>query len=197
MPCPIVPGTLRTWGDLLLSGSAWWEALKYIGREFRFFWFNLAIGFLLGGFILSAGLQKWWIEFAQIGGGGILSDMLAALVAPIVSIMLFAAPVGNLVIVANLFKVDAIGYPGAVSFVLASLLNPFVLSTYDCLLGKKRALAVVALLFLSAAASGLLVTGIYELFGFRPGHVPLGRELVDEIIRWLPFTMGSMGGGGT
>jgi len=30
-----------TWSGLLLSGSGWWEALKYIGREFRFFWFNL------------------------------------------------------------------------------------------------------------------------------------------------------------
>ncbi len=179
-----------TWSSLLLSGSGWWEALKYIGREFRFFWFNLAIGILIGGTLLAAGLQKWWIDFSQIGGCGVLSDLLSAFVAPILGVILFVPPVGNLPVVSNLFKTDAIGYPGVVSFVLASLLNPLILSGYAQLLGRKRASAVVSIVFLSAFVSGLLVTGIYALFGFRPGHVPLGRELVDEIIKWLPFTMG-------
>jgi uncharacterized membrane protein YraQ (UPF0718 family) len=123
-----------TWSGLLLSGSGWWEALKYISREFRFFWLNLSIGILLGGLILAAGLQKWWIDFSQIGGEGILSDILTAFVAPIIGIMLFVPPVGNLPVVSNLFKTDAIGYPGVVSFVLASLLNPLILSGYARLL---------------------------------------------------------------
>ncbi len=185
-----------TWSGLLLSGSGWWEALKYIGREFRFFWFNLAIGILIGGMLLAAGLQKWWIDFSQIGGGGILGDLLSAFVAPILGMILFVPPVGNLPVVSNLFKTDAIGYSGVVSFVLASLLNPLILSGYAQLLGRKRTSAVVSIVFLSAFVSGLLVTGFYALFSFRPGHVPLGRELVDEIIKWLPFTMGKMSGRG-
>jgi len=183
-----------TWSGLLLSGSGWWEALKYIGREFRFFWVNLAIGILIGGTLLAAGLQKWWVDFSQIGGGGVLSDLLSAFLAPLIGMILFVPPVGNLPVVSNLFKTDAIGYPGVVSFVLASLLNPLILWGYARFLGRRRAVALVALLFLSAFVSGLLVTGIYALFGFRPGHVPLGRELVDEIIKWLPFTMGKMSG---
>jgi len=183
-----------TWKSLLLSGSGWWEAVKYIGGEFQFFWFNLAFGILLGGFILSAGLQKWWIDFSQIGGGGILSDILSAFVAPILGIVLFIPPVGNLPVVSNLFKTDAIGYPGVVSFVLASVLNPLVLTGYIRLVGRRRAVALISILFLSAIVSGLLVTAVYALFGFRPGHVPLGREIVDEVIKWLPFTMGKMGG---
>jgi len=182
-----------TWTGLLLSGSGWWEAVKYIGGEFRFFWFNLAIGILLGGFILSAGLQKWWIDFSQIGGGGLLSDIISAFVAPILGMILFIPPVGNLAVVSNLFKTDAIGYPGVVSFVLASVLNPLILSGHVRLVGKRRTVALVSILFLSAFVSGLLVTAIYALFGFRPGHVPLGREIVDKIVKWLPFTMGEMG----
>jgi len=185
-----------TWSGLLLSGSGWWEAVKYIGGEFRFFWFNLAIGFLIGGFILSAGLQKWWIDLSQIGGGGILSDILSAFVAPVLGIVLFIPPVGNLPVVSNLFKTDAIGYPGVVSFVLAGLNNPLILPGYFRLFGKQRAAMLIVLIYFTAALSGLLVTGIYGLFDFRPGHVPLGREIVDEIIRWLPFTMGRMSGAG-
>jgi len=182
-----------TWTGLLLSGSGWWEAVKYIGGEFQFFWFNLAFGILLGGFILSAGLQKWWIDFSAIGNGGIFSDIFSAFVAPILGIVFFIPPVGNLPVVSNLFKTDAIGYPGVVSFVLASVLNPLILSGYVRLVGKRRTVALVSILFLSAFVSGLLVTAIYALFGFRPGHVPLGREIVDKIVRWLPFTMGKMG----
>ncbi len=183
-----------TWSGLLLSGSGWWKALKYVGGEFRFFWFNLVIGILLGGMILAAGLQKWWVDFSEIGGGGILSDILSAFVAPILGMILFVPPVGNLPVVSNLFKTDAIGYPGVVSFVLVSMLNPLILSGYARLLGRRRAMALVGLLFLSVFVSGLLVTALYALFGFRPGHVPRGRELVDEIVRWLPFTMGKMSG---
>ena len=183
-----------TWTGLLLSGSGWWEAVKYIGGEFRVFWFNLAIGILLGGFILSAGLQRWWIDLSQIGGRGILSDILSAFVAPILGIVLFIPPVGNLPVVSNLFKTDTIGYPGVVSFVLVSILNPLILPGYFRLFGKKRAAMSIVLIYFAAALSGLLITGIYGLFGFRPGHVPLGREIVDEVIKWLPFTMGKMGG---
>lgn len=197
-PSPVgsegVVGLQPTWSGLLLSGSGWWKALKYIGGEFRYFWFNLAIGILLGGMILAAGLQKWWIDFSQIGGGGILSDILSAFVAPILGMILFVPPVGNLAVISNLFKTYTIGYPGVVSFVLVSMLNPLILSGYARLLGRRRAMVLVGLLFLSAFVSGLLVTALYALFGFRPGHVPLGRELVDEIIRWLPFTMGKMSG---
>jgi len=182
-----------TWTGLLLSGSGWWQAVKYIGGEFQFFWFNLAFGILLGGFILSAGLQKWWIDFSAIGNGGIFRDILSAFVAPILGIVLFIPPVGNLPVVSNLFKTDAIGYPGVVSFVLASVLNPLILSGYVRLVGKRKTVALVSILFFSAFVSGLLVTAIYALFGFRPGHVPLGREIVDKIVRWLPFTMGKMG----
>lgn len=183
-----------TWSGLLLSGSGWWKALKYVGGEFRFFWFNLVIGILLGGMILAAGLQKWWVDFSEIGGGGILSDILSAFVASILGMILFVPPVGNLPVVSNLFKTYTIGYPGVVSFVLVSMLNPLILSGYARLLGRRRAMALVGLLFLSVFVSGLLVTALYALFGFRPGHVPLGRELVDEIVRWLPFTMGKMSG---
>ena len=53
---------------------------------------------------------------------------------------------------------------------------------------------LIVLIYFAAALSGLLMSGIYGLFGFRPGHVPLGREIVDKIIKWLPFTMVKMGG---
>ncbi len=69
-----------------------------------------------------------------------------------------------------------------VSFVLASSLNPLILSGYARLVGRRKAAGLAFLIFVSAFVSGLMVTALYTLLGFRPGRVSLGRELVDEII---------------
>lgn len=185
---PITPDKVTshpTWSGLLLSGSGWWEAVKYIAGEFRFFWFNLAFGILLGGFILSAGLQKWWIDFSQIGGGGILSDILSAFVAPILAIIFLVPSVGNIMIVTGLFKSYAISYPGVVSFILASLVSPLILPGYFRIFGKRKALVLISLIFLLAIVAALLTTWAYALIGFRPDPVTMGRNFSHEIIAWL------------
>lgn len=181
--------TQPTWGSLALSRSGWWEAVKYGGREFRFFWLNLFLGFLVGGFILSAGLKDWWPDLYGVSPN-IFNDLLCAFTAPLMAVIVFIPPVGNLPLVSNLFKAYTFTYSGVVSFLLASLLNPLILPTYFRLFGKKRGSLAIALLYVAAAVSGLLVTWSYALFDFRPGHVPMGRNLVDEIIKALPFTMG-------
>ncbi len=192
----LVPGKSPTWLGLLLSVSGWREALKYICREFSLFWVNLAIGIILGGFILAAGLQKWSIELALMGNGGFLTDILNAFAAPIIAVILFVPPVGNVMIVTGLFKSYAISYPGVVSFILASLVSPLILPRYFRIFGKRKALVLIGLIFLSAIVSALLTTWAYALIGFRPDPVTMGRNFSHKIISWLPFIMGKMSGRG-
>jgi uncharacterized membrane protein YraQ (UPF0718 family) len=192
----LIPGKSPTWLGLLLSVSGWREALKYFCREFSFFWVNLAIGIILGGFILAAGLQKWSFELALIGNGGFLADIFNAFAAPIIAVILFVPPVGNILIVTGLFKSYAISYPGVVSFILASLVSPLILPKYFRIFGKRKALFLIGLIFLSAIASALLTTWAYALIGFRPDPVTMGRNFSHKIIAWLPFIMGKMSGRG-
>jgi hypothetical protein len=72
---------------------------------------------------------------------------------------------------------------------LASVIHPRSISFYRKAFGLKLSWYLVGALTFSAAASGLLVTVLFGLFGFRPGFVPLFRELVDAIIMWIPGAM--------
>lgn len=175
------------------SPTTWLNLLRYLAGELRAVWLTLALGYLFGGFLLVAGLQPWWVDLAAVGGGGLASDVINVLLAPFISMLTLASPLGNLPMASNLFKTYTLTYPGLVTFVLASLLNPRSIRIYLRVFGRTLGWRLMISLFVCAILSGLLVTGAYALFGFRPGHVPLFRELVDTIIMWLPFTMPPMG----
>lgn len=177
----------------ITSPATWLNLLRYLAGELRALWLSLGLGYLIGGFLLVAGLQSWWIDLATVGGGGLASDVNNVLLAPFMSMLTLASPLGNLPMASNLFKTYTLTYPGVVTFVLASLLNPRSIRIYLRVFGRKLGWRLMVSLFVCAILSGLLVTGTYALFGFRPGHVPLFRELVDKIIMWLPFTMPPMG----
>ncbi|MGH7364239.1 MAG: permease [Candidatus Methylomirabilales bacterium] len=182
-------GELPSWTGLLLRGRGWVRILRYCGTEFRWFWPGLAIGILLGGLVLAAGLKRWWVELAEVGGGGIISDLVNAGVGPALGALLSLPPVGNLPAAASLFKTDTLGYPGLVSLVLASSLRPADLRAYGATWGRGAAARLALLLYAAALLGGLFATGVLALFGVRPGHIPLFRELVDEIIKRVPFAM--------
>ncbi len=181
-----------SWRGLLLSPRGWWNILRYIGREMSRFVLPLVAGVLVGGVILSAGLRPWWVDLDSVGGGGLLTDVLNALIAPALSLVSAIGPVGSLPVASNLFKASGLAYPGLLAFVLAGALKPQDLAALCRALGRRVAFRVATLLYFSAAVAGLIVTGVFALFGFRPGHVPLFRELVDQIIIWFMPGMGGM-----
>jgi uncharacterized membrane protein YraQ (UPF0718 family) len=170
-------------------GRGWGEFVKLLGLEVRFFLGPLIIGVLLGGFILAGGLQPWWVEGAYLLGGGWAADVLNALAAPFLAALVWLGPVANLPVASNLFKSSALAYPGLVVFLLASVIHPRNIIFYRKTFGLRLGWYIAGAFFFSAVLSGLLVTGLFDLFGFRPGFVPLFRELVDMIIMWIPGAM--------
>ncbi|MBI3325891.1 MAG: hypothetical protein HYZ81_04210 [Nitrospinae bacterium] len=174
---------------MLGSRRGWWEVLKYIGHECRLAWFNFPVGLVLASLILTTALEDWWIDFHDVGGGRALTDLLNAVLGPVLAMVLCVPPVGNLLVGASLFKSYTFAYPGFVGFILAAVLHPFTLRFYSQMYGPGHARRMAAVLYGAAVLSGLVVTGFFALFGFRPGHVPLFRELVDTIMMWMPFAM--------
>lgn len=184
-----------SWTVLLLRRWGWARILGYCWTELRWLWPGLAIGILAGGFVLAAGLRAWWVELTDIAGGRVASDLVNAAAAPLVGALLSLPPVGNLPLGSAFFKTDTLAYPGFLAFILASSLRVPDLVAYRRLWGAGAAARVGVVLYGGAVAGSLVATGIFALVGFRPGHIPLFRELVDEILRWIPFAMpaGGMG----
>lgn len=180
-----------SWRGLLFRHPGWARILGYCWTEFKWFWPGLAGGVLVGGFVLAAGLKRWWIELAEVGGGGVIRDLLNAAVGPALGGLLSLPPGGNLPAGTALFKADTLGYPGLVSFVLASSVRLVDLRAYAATWRTAGAARLGLVLYAAALLGGLFATVVFALFGFRPGHIPLFRELVDEIIKRVPFAMPS------
>lgn len=184
-----VPGA-ATWRSLLRP-AGWWAVLKYIGREAGGFALPLAWGILLAGFLLAAGLVAWWPALDE--NGGMTSHVVTAAVGPVASAGVGLTAVGALPVAASLWKTYTVAFSGLLAFVLGSLLHPLSWRRWQRAVGRGPALRLWGVTLGAAALSGLAVTGLYALVGFQPGREPLFRELVDQIIMWLPFTMGRMG----
>lgn len=155
---------------------------------------------LLGGLILGAGIlavdnHGYWFFPKWMGDDGLGSALAASFLAPLLSAVLFLAPGGNLFVASSIWKTWTLAYPGVLSFVLISLLNPLtgrmLLSRY----GWQRGWILVLAIYFAAALSGLIVAGLFTLLGLEVTHVPWFRELVDRILMTLPSTMlGAPGG---
>jgi hypothetical protein len=179
-----------SWPGLLFSVSGWKFVLKFIGLEVRRFGLSLIAGIILGGIILAGGYQSWWPVFADVFGHATLaSDLVNAVVGAVLSPVFFLSPVGNLPVIHALFKTDGLGYPGIVSFCLASAIHPSDIKTYRNVFAPGRARAVVALLYLAAVLGGLGSTWIYDAFGFRPALPPvkLASKLARAVLEYLGF----------
>ncbi len=177
---PIFP----SWRTLLFSWRGWWAILGFIGQEAWRFAPRLAAGIVLGGIIFAAGLQPWWIVFAEIVGPGTLpSDLINSLVSPAISMTMFVSPVGNLPVIHALFKTDGLSYPGIISFCLASSIHPQDVQIYVRTFGRRQGLIVACILYGAAILGGLGSTWVYAVFGFRPHLPPL--ELMKQLLTAL------------
>ncbi|MEE9182587.1 MAG: permease [candidate division NC10 bacterium] len=175
-----------SWGPLLLSLKGWWAMLKFIGQEVRRFGPTLAAGIVLGGIIFAAGLEPWWIIFADIlGHKTFASDVINALVSPAFSAVMFLSPVGNLPVIHSLFKTDGLAYPGIISLCLASAIHPRDIRVYFRTFGQRQGLILVGLLYGAAVMGGLGSTWIYAMVGFRPDLPPV--KLISKILATLGF----------
>lgn len=173
-----------SWRALLLSLAGWLDIIKFIGREVTRFAPSLAVGIVLGGIIFAAGYHPWWPVFADVfGDATLLSDFANAVVGAVLSPIFFLSPVGNLPVIHALFKTDGLGYPGIISFCLASAIHPKDVRAYANSFGRRQAWTLVGLLYVAAVLGGLGSTWIYAAFGFRPSLPPV--KLASRLLRTL------------
>lgn len=99
-------------------------------------------------------------------------------------------------VASSIWKTETLAYPGVLSFVLASLLNPLTIRALLRPRGRRRGWLLVLAIYVTAALSGLAVTGLFTLVGLEVTHGRTWFEgLVDRIIRALPVTTPGAPGG--
>ncbi len=183
---------LSGWSALLCSVAGWRAILREAARPLRYLGVSLLGGLILGALVLVIDNHGYWFFQKWMGDDGLGPALAGTFLAPLLSVVLFLTPGGNLFVASSIWKTWTLAYSGVLSFVLMSLLNPFTLRT---LLRQHRGWRLVLAIYFAAALSGLVVTGLFTLVGVEVTHVPWFRDLVDRIIMAFPFTMlGAPGG---
>ncbi len=194
-PTEVAPAP-ENWTAVVCSKGGWGQAVRDVGRYVRNVGLSLVGGLILGALVLAIDTEGYWFFPKWMGDETLGAALAGSFLAPLLSVVLFVAPGGNLIVVSSIWKTWTLTYPGLISFVLMSLLNPLTIRTLVSHSGGSRGWRMVLALYVSAALSGLAVAALFALLGLQVTHVPWFRDLVDKLMMMFPFTMlGAPGGG--
>lgn len=169
--------------------GSWGALYREAARPLRYLSGSLLGGLIVGAAILAIDNHGHWLLPKWMGDEGLGPALAASFLVPFLSVILFLAPGGNLFVASSIWKTWTLAYPGALSFVLMSLLNPLTIRAFLRRYGRRRGWLLAVAIYFAAALSGLLVAALFALLGLEVTHIPWVRDLVDRIITTLPFTM--------
>ena len=213
-PVGEVAGVAQTWKARIGSPRGWLDALRYLLRDVKVLFIPILLGLLIGGFMAAWGYTDSFFDLRL--GGGVLGQLINAVIGPILGIVTFMVPVLNIFVGSWLWKTEFLGYAGLVGFFLATVLHPDTVGTYRRLFGRALTFRIVMILLGSVALAALAVTvmwyvlaGLASLFGVRtfiersiltssitPSTVPWFHEMFRPILaEYMKDVMGAIPGG--
>jgi uncharacterized membrane protein YraQ (UPF0718 family) len=156
------------WRRRLTSAEAWSEVAANFRGDWRMLWKEIALGFLLAGFIGLLG-DDFFNGLFITGAPPLLQALENALVGPVIAILSFVCSVGNVPLAAVLWS-GGISFAGVIAFIFADLIVLPIVLAYRKYYGTAFALRITALMFVTIVIAALVVDG---LFGFA-GLIPSG-----------------------
>jgi len=195
-PAAVAPPAPWTWRALVATGRGWGEVARDAGRYVRNVGLSLSGGLILGALVLAIDTRGSWVFPQWLGDETLGAALAGSFLAPLLSVILFLAPGGNLIVASSIWKTWTLAYSGVITFVLMGLLNPLTARALFHYYGGTRGWRLVLALYLSAALGGLAVAGVFEALGIEVTHVPWFRDRVDTLMMLFPFTMWGAPGGG-
>jgi len=176
---PPLPST-GTWRHRIRSTGGWADAAAYTLSDVTMLRREMAIGFLVAGFLtVLVPVHVWADVFVQ--GHGAWTSIENAVVGPLVALASFVCSIGNVPLAAALWH-GGVSFGGVVAFVFADLIAFPLLLVYRKQYGWRTARRMLLLFWTVMSAAGLLT----ELAFRAAGWIPAGRRgpVVGDTLRW-------------
>ncbi|MFZ0042490.1 MAG: permease [Solirubrobacteraceae bacterium] len=169
-----------TWRERLRSITAWSEVAANFRMDWLMVWKEVAIGFLLAGYIAQLPDHFFSALFVSSAPAPIPA-IENALVGPVIAVLSFVCSVGNVPLAAVLWS-GGIGFAGVLSFLFADLIVLPIIAIYRKYYGARFALAITALMFVTMVIAALIVAGAFHLAGVTPsGHRPSRASIFGSV----------------
>jgi uncharacterized membrane protein YraQ (UPF0718 family)/YHS domain-containing protein len=159
-------GERMSWRRRLTSVSAWSDVAHNFRADWQMLYKEIAIGFLLAGFIAQLGngfFDRLFLEHT----GGALSAIENVIVGPIIAVLSFVCSVGNVPLAAVLWS-GGISFAGVLAFLFADLIVLPIIAIYRKYYGARFALRIVVLMFVTMVLAALLIDGLFSAVGLIP-----------------------------
>lgn len=167
-------------GQRIRTVAGWSDAAGYTMSDLSMLRKELAIGFVVAGFLTVLVPSHVWADLF-IRGHGFWTDLENAVVGPFVAIISFVCSVGNVPLAAALWH-GGIAFGGVVAFVFADLVTFPLLLIYRKQYGTLMAARMLALFWLVMSAAGLATQYLFHAVGWVPTTRP--EVVAADAFRW-------------
>src|ERR1700761_639920 len=164
------PGPERSLRESIRSAEAWREVAGNFVMDWSMLWKEIAIGFLLAGFIGLLGDDFFNVLFIT-DAPPFLRTLENVIVGPLIAVLSFVCSVGNVPLAAVLWS-GGIGFGGVVAFLFADLIVIPIVLAYRKYYGNAFAFRITALMLVTIILAALVVDCAFGLLGL----VPTGRR---------------------
>jgi len=173
-------GEARPLRESIRSADAWTEVAGNFRMDWQMLYKEIALGFLLAGFIGLLGDDFFNVLFIT-DAPPILRTIENVLVGPLIAILSFVCSVGNVPLAAVLWS-GGIGFAGVVAFIFADLIVLPIVLAYRKYYGTAFALRITALMLVTIIVAALIVDGVFGLVGLVPtGPRPTRGDVFSSI----------------
>ncbi len=180
-----------SWRRRLTAREAWAGVGANFRGDVQMLWKEIAIGFLLAGFIGLLGNDFFNFLFVTDAPPAV-QTIENVVVGPLIAILSFVCSVGNVPLAAVLWS-GGISFAGVVAFIFADLIIVPIVLAYRKYYGTPFALRITALMFVTIVIAALAVDGLFGLAGLIPtgprptradvfGSVELDYKLVLDLL---------------
>jgi len=166
--------------ERLLSASAWTEVAHNFRADWTMLYKEIAIGFLLAGFIGLLGDDFFNVLFVT-DAPPVVRTIENVLIGPLIAVLSFVCSIGNVPLAAVLWS-GGISFAGAIAFIFADLIVLTIVAIYVKYYGWPFALRITALMFVTMVVAALVVDGLFGLLGLVPtGPRPTRADIFGSV----------------
>jgi uncharacterized membrane protein YraQ (UPF0718 family)/YHS domain-containing protein len=150
----------------LTSIEAWSDVAHNFRSDWHMLYKEIAVGFLLAGFVAQLG-NDFFNGLFITDGPGFLRAVENVIVGPVIAVLSFVCSVGNVPLAAVLWS-GGISFGGVLAFLFADLIVLPILAIYRKYYGTAFALRITALMFVTMVVAALIVDGVFSALDLIP-----------------------------
>src|SRR4051794_22380278 len=172
-------GEQMSWRERLASARAWSDVAHNFRGDWQMLYKEIAIGFLLAGFIAQLGMDFFNGLFLT-DASDTVQVIWGALIGPVIAVLSFVCSVGNVPLAAVLWS-GGISFAGVMAFIFADLIVMPILVAYRKYYGTGFAARITGLMYVTMVAAALAVDIAFSAFGLIPDERPTADAVFGSI----------------